>query len=373
MSGSAGQLTFKTVNGRTIVSEKVTKVRNTRTKGQQRQRLKWVNVVRMYAGLTPLLKNAFEKKAQYLTDYNMFVKVNSAAAPVYLTKAESDGGACVAAPYQISQGSLPTISVTATGDKAVTDINLGGLVIDENTTVKDFAKAVVTGNPEFDYGDQISFYKVMQRINVETQIPYCAFSASCVVLDKESTVKLWALVDKVGFASQKGFLAHGENEGDGVFAWVHSRNDYGKTRVSTQYLIDNNSMLQEYKTDDAFTRAYKSYGSSTDVFLTPDGNNAADKVDSGATEVTPSDGKFEVKLNANPSVGGTVSGAGRYPAGQSVEISASPAEGYQFTRWSDGNTNASRTITLSSNIALTAYFKSDSDTGEQPGGGGLEA
>lgn len=372
MSGSAGQLTFKTVNGRTIVSEKVTKVRNARTKGQQRQRLKWVNIVHMFAGLTPLLKNAFEKKAQYHTDYNMFVKVNSAAAPVYLTKAESDGGACVAAPYQITQGSLPAISVTGTGDKAVTNINLGGLVIDENTTVKDFAKAVVTGNPEFDYGDQISFYKVMQRVNVETQIPYCAFSASYVVLDKESTVKLWDLVDKVGFASQGGFLAHVENEGDGVFAWVHSRNDYGKTRVSTQHLIDNNSMLQEYKSDDAFTRAYKSYGSGTDVFLTPNGNNAVDKVDTVAPEVTPSDGKFEVKLNANPSVGGTVSGAGRYPAGQSVEISASPAEGYQFTRWSDGNTNASRSLTLSSNTALTAYFKSNSDTGEQQPSGGLE-
>ena len=90
-------------------------------------------------------------------------------------------------------------------------------------------------------------------------------------------------------------------------------------------------------------------------------------------DVTPSDGKFEVKLLANPSVGGTVTGAGRYPAGQSVEISASPAEGYQFNRWSDGDTNASRSITLSSNTALTAYFKSDSDTGEQePGGGGLE-
>ena len=94
--------------------------------------------------------------------------------------------------------------------------------------------------------------------------------------------------------------------------------------------------------------------------------------DADAPEVTPSDGKFEVKLNANPSVGGSVSGAGRYPAGQAVEISASPAEGYQFTRWSDGDTNASRSLTLRSNTVLTAYFKSDSDTGEQNPGGGLE-
>ncbi|MCF2560883.1 hypothetical protein I6E23_13160, partial [Prevotella brevis] len=39
--------------------------------------------------------------------------------------------------------------------------------------------------------------------------------------------------------------------------------------------------------------------------------------------------------------------------------------------WSDGDTNASRSITLSSNTALTAYFQSENDQGsEQPGGGG---
>ena len=42
MTGSAGQLTFKTVNGQTVVSEKVTVVKNARTAGQQRQRMKWV-------------------------------------------------------------------------------------------------------------------------------------------------------------------------------------------------------------------------------------------------------------------------------------------------------------------------------------------
>ena len=56
MTGSAGQLTFKTVNGQTVVSEKVTAVKNSRTAGQQRQRMKWVNIIRMYSGIAPLLK-----------------------------------------------------------------------------------------------------------------------------------------------------------------------------------------------------------------------------------------------------------------------------------------------------------------------------
>ena len=282
MTGSAGQLTFKTVNGQTVVSEKVTVVKNARTAGQQRQRMKWVNIIRMYSGIAPLLKNGFEKKMAQQSDYNMFVRLNSAASPVYLTKSEADGGGCIAAPYQITQGSLPSIVIAGEGAEAKTDIALGSLTISASTTVAEFAKAVVDNNADFDYGDQISFYDVLQRVNAETQIPYCQFSASYVVLDKNSTVKLLDLVNKAGFASVGGVLAHGEDEGDGVFAWVHSRYDGGKTRVSTQFLINNNSLLDDYRSDDAYAEASKSYGGVSTVFLQPDGTGVVSNGTSGS-------------------------------------------------------------------------------------------
>ena len=282
MTGSAGQLTFKTVNGQTVVSEKVTVVKNARTAGQQRQRMKWVNIIRMYSGIAPLLKNGFEKKMAQQSDYNMFVRLNSAASPVYLTKSEADGGGCIAAPYQITQGSLPSIVITGEGAEAQTDIALGSLTISASTTVAEFAKAVVDNNADFDYGDQISFYDVLQRVNAETQIPYCQFSASYVVLDKNSAVKLLDQVNKAGFASVGGVLAHGEDEGDGVFAWVHSRYDGGKTRVSTQFLINNNSLLDDYRSDDAYAAACKSYGGVSTVFLQPDGTGVVSNGTSGS-------------------------------------------------------------------------------------------
>ena len=282
MTGSAGQLTFKTVNGQTVVSEKVTVVKNARTAGQQRQRMKWVNIIRMYSGIAPLLKNGFEKKMAQQSDYNMFVRLNSAASPVYLTKSEADGGGCIAAPYQITQGSLPSIVVSGEGAEAKTDIALGSLTISASTTVAEFAKAVVDNNADFDYGDQISFYDVLQRVNAETQIPYCQFSASYVVLDKNSAVKLLDLVNKAGFASVGGVLAHGDDEGDGVFAWVHSRYDGGKTRVSTQFLINNNSLLDDYRSDDAYAEACKSYGGVSTVFLQPDGTGVVSNGTSGS-------------------------------------------------------------------------------------------
>ena len=282
MTGSAGQLTFKTVNGQTVVSEKVTVVKNARTAGQQRQRMKWVNIIRMYSGIAPLLKNGFEKKMAQQSDYNMFVRLNSAASPVYLTKSEADGGGCIAAPYQITQGSLPSIVVTGEGAEAKTDIALGSLTISASTSVADFAKAVVDNNADFDYGDQISFYDVLQRVNAETQIPYCQFSASYVVLDKNSAVKLLDQVNKAGFASVGGVLAHGDDEGDGVFAWVHSRYDGGKTRVSTQFLVNNNSLLDDYRSDDAYAAACKSYGGVSTVFLQPDGTGVVSNGTSGS-------------------------------------------------------------------------------------------
>ena len=250
--------------------------------GQQRQRMKWVNIIRMYSGIAPLLKNGFEKKMAQQSDYNMFVRLNSAASPVYLTKSEADGGGCIAAPYQITQGSLPSIVVTGEGAEAKTDIALGSLTISASTTVAEFAKAVVDNNADFDYGDQISFYDVLQRVNAETQIPYCQFSASYVVLDKNSAVKLLDQVNKAGFASVGGVLAHGEDEGDGVFAWVHSRYDGGKTRVSTQFLINNNSLLDDYRSDDAYAEACKSYGGVSTVFLQPDGTGVVSNGTSGS-------------------------------------------------------------------------------------------
>ena len=308
MTGSAGQLTFKTVNGQTVVSEKVTVVKNARTAGQQRQRMKWVNIIRMYSGIAPLLKNGFEKKMAQQSDYNMFVRLNSAASPVYLTKSEADGGGCIAAPYQITQGSLPSIVITGEGAEAQTDIALGSLTISPSTTVAEFAKAVVDNNADFDYGDQISFYDVLQRVNAETQIPYCQFSASYVVLDKNSAVKLLDLVNKAGFASVGGVLAHGEDEGDGVFAWVHSRYDGGKTRVSTQFLINNNSLLDDYRSDDAYAAACKSYGGVSTVFLQPDGTGV---VSSGSTNSGGgSDGASGG--SQTPSGGGSDSGGSQY-------------------------------------------------------------
>ena len=56
---------------------------------------------------------------------------------------------------------------------------------------------------------------------------------------------------------------------------------------------------------------------------------------------------------------GEVVGSGEYEHGTEIEISATPNEGYYFVGWSDGDTSSVRTITVLSDIELTAKFVSN--------------
>ncbi|MBO4663556.1 MAG: hypothetical protein J5663_03980 [Bacteroidaceae bacterium] len=284
MKGSAGSLTFKTVKGQTVVSEKVTEVKNSRTSAQQKHRMKWGNIIQMYKGIAPLLNYGFESKPNNMSDYNMFVKINMQQTPVYISKDMVVGGACIVAPYQITQGSLPAIVATGEGANRVTDIALGGLSITASTTVAEFSNAVVLNNDNYNYGDQISFFNILQKVNASTQIPFGVFAASSVVLDKKNNSTLWSLVHSVGFASKSGFLGHGASDGDGAYCWVHSRKSNGKTLVSTQSLLDNNPTLALYTDEDAYYKSVKTYGGESDVFLSPDGEADSSHVPSNTPQ-----------------------------------------------------------------------------------------
>ena len=273
INGSAGNITFRRLNGETVVSEKVTQVRNPRTEAQMRTRTKFTNIVSMYRGIRPLLNYGFEAKPKTLSDYNMFVKVNMQRTPIYLTKQAVAGGACVATAYQISQGSLPAIVLTGTGQNVKTDIRLGGESITSSTTVAQFSAAVVQNNADYRYGDQISFFLVKQMVNADTSIPYCQFSAAKVILDAANESTLADVTGgSHGFASADGMLAHVGNDGDCAYAWVHTRKSDGKTLVSSQSLVSANSQEAEYKGDAAYNLSKSSYGSSIESFLVPDGN-----------------------------------------------------------------------------------------------------
>ena len=64
-------------------------------------------------------------------------------------------------------------------------------------------------------------------------------------------------------------------------------------------------------------------------------------------------------LTVTAGTGGTVSGGGTYNYGATATLKATPSAGYHFVKWSDGNTNASRTVTVTGNATYTATFEQD--------------
>ena len=310
MNGSAGSLTFKQTGGQTIVSEKVTQTTDAKTELQQKQRMKWANVIRMYQVLRPYMKLAFGGSQNGRTDYNKFVSVNLALQPVYLTKSEVSAGACVVAPYKITHGKLKSIAVAGTAGEAVTNISLGSLTIGADTTVADFSNAVVQHNKFFTYGDQITYFLVFQEINEVTGTPMADIDACCIVLDKNNDAKLLSLVDKRGFASRDGYLAAQSDYdfGNHGMVWIHSRKNPadGTTMVSAQFLVCENALLAQYQGQDAYDTAVNSYGGVNTVYLTPNGT-LKPVADSGSSSDS---GSGSGSAPGNDGGGGSDSGSG---------------------------------------------------------------
>jgi hypothetical protein len=80
--------------------------------------------------------------------------------------------------------------------------------------------------------------------------------------------------------------------------------------------------------------------------------------DETSTPVTPPAPIVKYTITLTAGEGGTVSTTGgEFEAGQTVSVTATPQGEYLFKNWSDGNTDATRTITISSNTTLIANFE----------------
>ena len=105
-------------------------------------------------------------------------------------------------------------------------------------------------------------------------------------------------------------------------------------------------------------------------YMDEDGNVTLPSSGTSNDPAAHAEEKFTLTLSASPSTGGSVTGAGQYAKGAQATIKATAKSGYTFTRWSDGNTNAERTLTISGDLTLQAIFTANSGSGEsQPGGG----
>ena len=90
----------------------------------------------------------------------------------------------------------------------------------------------------------------------------------------------------------------------------------------------------------------------------------------GSSQPAPAKPKRTLTVRSANETQGSVSGGGTFDDGSTQTIQATPQPGFAFDKWSDGSTQNPRTVKLTSDLTLTASFKTATTGGGDQGGGG---
>ena len=395
LRGSVGSFTFYQRNGRTIVREKgMGNTSSTKSAKQLLVRSQWNNVINTWKGLIDNGQQPyFANRKMGQTNYNAFVSHNLNSRAVFLTDEMGKAGACLLAPYIISDGGLAPIHVSCHDGINQTNIALGNLIITEETTIGELTCAIVNNNrgsaisrgkDAYNVGDRITYLHFAQYVDEMTGVPYVVCRQHTLTLGYGSDRKVWAVVGKEGFRSQNGFLAAASALQDSGEAWVHQRYDIKNQLcdASRQSIVCHNSILRDYICREALDEAFLSFGGITkntnmmtiedleymlDSFVEDNAKAMGISLEDDTPEQQPGSQTVVVSVVASPTQGGSVSGGGSVAKGTQLTLRATANSGYRFVRWNDGDTNATRTVTASATTSYTAVFESTSS-----GGGGSQ-
>lgn len=269
--------------GQTRQRELAAEVSNPRTQSQMSQRVKWANLVNFYRVNSRWMRYAFETKKTNQSEYNKYMSVNAANNTIYLTKQAAAAGACIVAPYIMTQGSLPSISYKRQGQQIQTNIFLADITnLDENSTVAQLSEQILQSNPGILEGDQLSIIRYTQMANEVTGYPYVIVRKYELILSR-TNADLWANywpADIISFEAVSGNnIVVVEPTGNaGGLLMILSRTVGGKTYVSTQSIlpVDNEATIEAWSSASALANAIQSYGESAEAFLSSDTANYAE-------------------------------------------------------------------------------------------------
>lgn len=283
--GKVGSLVFARRLGQQVTRAYNANPKDAATRSQVAQRVKMANVINMYRATRALTNHSFEGAVNGQTSYNLFVRYNLSTNKVSLSKEAASFGACVVAPYIISKGTLPSIQVQGVGADATTNIAVGNLVINEETTIAQFAVALVANNPSINFGDQLTYVSLVQASDANTGYPVVQSAIYEVTLNQSDQLPLRSYLPAVATAVKDGMLAHGELIGRGGFCWIISRkNADGSLSVSSQRIVLTSAdVASQYTNTAAVTKAINSYGYNSDAILVPDGEGQNGSASGGAS------------------------------------------------------------------------------------------
>ena len=281
----------------------------------------------------------------------------------------------------------PTRTITVTDNVTLT----AEFAINVYTVTLTAENGTVTGDGEYNHGTEVTLtatpaegYHFVKWSDGNTNATRSITVTSNITLTAEFAINVYTvtLTAENGIVTGAGEYVHGTevtltaspNEGYHFVKW--SDGDTNPTRTIT--VTDNVTLTAEFAIN-VYTVTLTAengtvtgageyeHGQTANITVTPAEGYHFVKWSDGDTNptrtITVTDNVtltaefainvYTVTLSAD---NGTVTGAGEYEHGQTANITATPAEGYHFVKWSDGDTNPTRTITVTDNVTLTAEF-----------------
>ena len=303
-----------------------------------------------------------------------------------------------------------TASITVTSDTTLTAVFE---IIKYNVTVaaNNAAYGTVSGDGSIAYGSTTTVsatpatgYKFVKWSNGSTKATETITITSDLTLTAEFAAVVWnvslsANNSSYGTVSGGGSIAHGSTttiiatpaDGYKFVKWSNGLTNATETfTVTSDTTVKAEFAVLTWKVSlSANNSSYGTvseggsiaHGSTTTITATPADGYKFVKWSNGLTNATEtitviSDTTifaqfaaitWEVSLSANNEVYGSVEGDGTFDNGSTITISATPAKGYKFVKWSNGSTNATETITVTSDMTLTAEFAKVDIIPENPG------
>lgn len=262
----AGAVLYKS-KGQQIARELAGNVANPRTRQQMTQRIRLANLVAMYrANKSWMDKYAFENKKQTWSVYNAFVSANISGSQVALTKSEAAAGACVVAPYKMTDGSLPQVQIYRQTESPEygTDLYIGDLTIISTTTIGDLSAALIANNNGIVNGMQLSLIENEQE--VVNEVPRVVVRAYEFIINSSDTTLLSEKWGSEGLTTYVGSnynaIGYSTLTGASAFTFILSHTFGGKTHVGASYMVlADSAVYDSYITSTAVDLAVQSYGS----------------------------------------------------------------------------------------------------------------
>lgn len=266
--GKVGNVVLSVLNGQQIArayNETNASKGNGATGSQREQRLHILNLINLYRVLKRSEILAFTNKSAQNSYYNAFFKANLATAGVYLTKAEFDRGACVAAPVVVAQG--PLSPCNAFTDSVELGFATKAFTWPTTATMGDWYKALIEQNLGFQEGDMITIAKIAQ-----TDDPTISVSYDQLVIDPNDTTAATAeLKEKfpnISVGSQVVIAILGD-EPDAIAA-IHTRKTGAKVEASYAKIhVLSNDAYTTYTSAQQRAKARDSYGYKSLPMLDP--------------------------------------------------------------------------------------------------------